>query len=93
VVLVPEYRTNGVLLVATDQTATVTLTAPVLAGTNLTFSLSTTTGTAYTLQATGALGDEPWQNILSFTGDGLAREIAIAIQTDTNRYFRVKVGD
>ncbi len=92
-VLVPEYRTNGVFLVATGQAAPVTLTTPILTGTDLTFSLSTTTGTSYTLQATDALVEKPWQDILSFTGDGLAREIAITIQTNSNRYFRVKVGN
>lgn len=65
------------------------LSAPVIAGTNVSVSVTTETNQTYTLQYKDALSDRDWTSALGFSGDGTAQTIVDPAGIRTQRFYRV----
>ena len=64
------------------------LVRPIVSGGSLSFPVSTTVGTYYTVQASDSLAPPNWQTIASFSGDGTVKMVSDPIGPGA-RFYRV----
>jgi PKD repeat protein len=67
------------------------VSAPTLAGTNLSFSFATLAGFSYVVQFKDSLADASWQNAQIVGGDGTVQTVIVSAAIPAQRFFRLLV--